>query len=134
MSAYDPAAVRELLKQWFPWLGTDEELKSCADQVEQICFLYEHLEKELLPVAVIRRGKLHCSKCGKVNLPALYEYGYSIRHEVHEIETVNRKEKQINASGGDSSDFSESGDDYRLACPQCFAEYLLPAGTEIHWQ
>jgi hypothetical protein len=34
-------AVRTALKQYFPWLGTDEELQSCADQVEVLCQMYE---------------------------------------------------------------------------------------------
>lgn len=35
--------LASILKKWFPWLATDEELKSCSDQVDTLNELYRAL-------------------------------------------------------------------------------------------
>lgn len=35
--------LASILKRWFPWLGTDEELRSCSDQVDTLNELYRAL-------------------------------------------------------------------------------------------
>lgn len=42
----EKAKFADLLLRWFPWLGTDEEIPSAADQVEHLCSLYGWLGKE----------------------------------------------------------------------------------------
>lgn len=43
LSEAEQIAVSRTLKCYFPWLGTEEEISSAADQVEELCALYEAL-------------------------------------------------------------------------------------------
>lgn len=38
--------LADLLKRHFPWLGTDEEVQSGADEVAKLAELYDRLTKE----------------------------------------------------------------------------------------
>lgn len=101
-----------------------------AGAVNALAAAAAEAEAEELEPAVIKRGKLVCSKCGPV-APRLIEHGYYVTHSLLKL-----AKKEIEAEGwdGTSHNVSESGTHYALECPKCFGQYALPEGLGVDWQ
>jgi hypothetical protein len=82
------------------------------------------------PIKLTKTGKMRCPHCKTLERPGVRENGYSIKHHVLEIDA---KEKEIRATGGDSSNFSDEGDSYVFECQCCFAEFPMPDDWSIDW-
>lgn len=123
------AATRELIDAAQRVVDSWEQ-GDLAGAVNALAAAAADAEAEELEPAVIKRGKLVCSKCGPV-WPVLIEHGYYVNHDLRKL-----TKKEIRAEGwdGTSHNVSESGTHYALECPKCFGQYALPEGLGVGWQ
>lgn len=119
-------SIRALLKEHFPWLGTDQEI-DCCDAVSELTALYDKLAR---PVAVIkgrgRRRKLACPKCESTDVRYTEDIGND--------RLVNPlKGKTVPVDSFYQTDGLDDGEDGRLYCRDCGEEFDIPEGLEIEW-
>lgn len=90
-----------------------------------------------LPLVFNDDGLMTCPTCGETDRPHLQEEGYHLNHHAHVFISKDGKLKQIEATGGTGTDFSENhGADYVLMCGSsaCCATFPLPEDVEVEWQ
>jgi len=120
--------MRNLLKQAFPWLETNEDAGSGADVIQALCDLHESLKRK--PARVSADGRLFCPNCKK---PGSFRYIEDIQNH-RTVGTVNRSTKTLFIEGFyESGEGYDDGEDGRLECRNCYAECDLPAGYDVEF-
>jgi hypothetical protein len=121
----------EVLRLFFPWLGSDEPVNA-AHQVDALNELYDALQ----PPA---GDELRCPHCGYDGEEATLEGTFrilsdeTIYREVNgEALTASKKTLLVESVSQRYDEDEEKRD--RVECRSCFGEFPIPAGLNVEYQ